>query len=124
MQGMAATLNDEAMRDVGAYYASQKAALNVARNDEQAKLGQRIYRAGLADAGVPACAGCHGPDGSGIPAQFPRLAAQHKDYTVAQLKGFRSGERANDANQMMRMVAARLSDAQIDALAEYIAGLR
>ena len=71
---------------------------------------------------MPACSGCHSPDGAGIPAQYPRLAGQHAEYTVAQLKAFRSGERANDPNKMMRMIAAKLTDREIQALAEYIAG--
>jgi len=73
---------------------------------------------------LPACAGCHGPTGAGLPAQFPRVSGQHAEYTEAQLKAFRSGERANDANRMMRAVAAKLSDAEIKAVSDYIAGLK
>ena len=73
---------------------------------------------------MAACASCHGPSGAGIPAQFPRVAGQYAEYTVAQLQGFRAGERANDPNRMMRAVAARLSDAEIKAVSEYMAGLR
>jgi cytochrome c553 len=123
MLGMVAALTPEDMRNVGAYFAAQKPAPNVARDEAAVKIGERIYRGGVAESGVPACSGCHGPDASGIPNQYPRLAGQHKDYTVAQLKTFRSGERANDSANMMRMVAGRLSDEQINGLAEYVAGL-
>ncbi len=88
------------------------------------KLGQTIYRGGVAARGVAACTACHGPTGAGIPAQFPRLAGQFAEYTAAQLKAFRSGERGNDPNRMMRSIAERLSDQDIAALADYIAGLR
>jgi len=78
----------------------------------------------IADKGIPACAGCHGPAGAGLPAQFPRLAGQYAEYTEAQLKAFRVEERANDPEKMMRMIAAKLSDVEIKAVAEYAAGLR
>jgi cytochrome c553 len=73
---------------------------------------------------VPACAGCHGPAGAGLPVQYPRLAGQYADYTASQLKIFRSQERANDAEKVMRVIAGKLSDDQIKAVAEYAAGLR
>jgi cytochrome c553 len=111
------------MKNLAAYFASQKPKPGAARNPELVKLGQMIYRAGIADKGVPACAGCHAPDGAGIPAQFPRLAGQHAEYTTAQLRSFRAGERANDPNSMMRATAEKLSDKEIAALAEYISGL-
>jgi cytochrome c553 len=124
MQAIATGLSDTQMKDVAAHYAAQKPAENVARNEAAAKLGETIYRGGNVQLGVPACAGCHGPAGAGIPVQYPRLAGQHKNYVVSQLKSFRRGERANDANAVMRTIAARLNDTQIDALGEYIAGLR
>jgi cytochrome c553 len=124
MTGMAAGLSPEDMRNLGAYYAQQKPKTRAAKDAELAKLGQAIYRGGISAKGVAACASCHSPNGAGMPAQFPRLAGQHADYTVAQLQAFRSGERANDLNQMMRTTAARLSDQEIKAVAEYIAGLR
>ena len=124
MLGMAATLSAEDVKHLGAYFEAQKPALNVARDQAAVESGERVYRGGVAESALPACSGCHGPDGSGIPARYPRLAGQQKDYTVAQLKSFRSGERANDESKIMRMIAARLSDEQIGALAEYIAGLR
>jgi cytochrome c553 len=124
MMGMSAGLSPEDMRNLGAYYAQQKPKARAAKDAELAKLGQAIYRGGISAKGVAACASCHSPNGAGMPAQFPRLAGQHADYTVAQLQAFRSGERANDLNQMMRTTAARLSDQEIKAVAEYIAGLR
>ena len=124
MAGFAAALSPDDMRNVAAFYAAQKLIPEKARNKDTIELGQRIFRAGIAERGVAACAGCHGPRGEGIPAQFPALAGQYADYTDAQLKAFRSGARANDPNKMMRMTAARLSDAEIKAVADYIAGLR
>jgi cytochrome c553 len=124
MLGIAAALSPDDVKNLGAYFESQKAAANVARDQAATDLGQRLYRGGVAATGVPACAGCHGPAGAGIPAQYPRLAGQHKDYTAAQLKSFRAGERTNDEARMMRAIAQRLSDEQINGLAEYVAGLR
>lgn len=124
MAGMVASLSADDMRNLAAYYAGQKPKPRAARDPELVKLGQSIYRGGILDKGVAACASCHSPNGAGIPAQFPRLAGQHAEYTAAQLKAFRSGERANDPNRMMRGVAVKLSDREISAVAEYIAGLR
>jgi cytochrome c553 len=124
MGGMVANLSADDMNNLAAYFAGQKPKLRAARNPEVVKLGQAIYRGGILSKGVAACASCHSPNGAGIPAQFPRLAGQHAEYTALQLKGFRSGERANDPNRMMRAVAAKLSDKEISAVAEYIAGLR
>lgn len=123
MSGMVASLSDDDMRNVAAYYASQKAAQSAASDKTLVSKGQTIYRAGIAESGVAACSGCHSPDGAGIPIQFPRLAGQHSQYTATQLHAFRAGERNNDPNQMMQMVASRLSDKDIAALAEYISGL-
>jgi cytochrome c553 len=124
MAGMVANLSADDMRNLGAYFESQKAQPRAARDARLVKLGQTIYRGGIAAKGVAACTACHGPTGAGIPAQFPRLAGQYAEYTAAQLKAFRSGERGNDPNRMMRAIAERLSDQEIDALADYIAGLR
>lgn len=124
MAGMVASLSDDDMRNVAAYYASQKLRPAAAASKELAAQGQKLWRGGNAAKGVAACAGCHGPDGAGIPSQFPRLAGQFAEYVDAQLKLFRAGERANDPNGMMRGVAARMSDQDIKALAEYAAGLR
>ena len=124
MAGMVASLSDGDMRDVAAYYASQKLRPAAAGSKELAAQGQKLWRGGNAASGVPACAGCHGPDGAGIPSQFPRLSGQFAEYVEAQLKLFRASGRANDPNGMMRGVAARMSDQEIKAVAEYAAGLR
>lgn len=124
MAGMVAPLSDEDMRNVAAYYAAQKLVPAKATNRDLAALGQKIYRGGNLNTGVAACAGCHGPNGLGIPSQYPRLSGQYAEYIEAQLKLFRSGARANDPNGMMRAVAARMTDKEIQAVAEYSAGLR
>lgn len=107
---------------VAAYYASQPHKPGAARNRDTLELGQRIYRAGVPERGVPACSGCHSPSGVGIPAQYPRLAGQHAEYTVAQLKAFHDGTRRN--NVPMAQIAGRLTDAEMNAVADYVAGLR
>jgi len=124
MLGMTAALTPQDMKNLGAYFESQKPKTRAAKNVELVKLGRQIYRGGIMDKGVAACASCHGPSGAGIPAQFPRVAGQFAEYTLAQLQAFRLGERANDPNQMMRVISARLSDREIKAVSEYIAGLR
>jgi cytochrome c553 len=124
MAGMVAALSNDDMRSVAAYYAAQKLKPAAAKDKDLAALGQKLYRGGNAAAGVPACAGCHGPTGAGIPAQYPRISGQFPEYIEAQLKAFRAGARANDPNGMMRGVAAKLSDREIQAVAEYAAGLR
>jgi cytochrome c553 len=124
MAGMVAALSADDMRNVAAWFESQKPQPRAARDPKLAKLGQTLYRGGVAARGVAACTACHGPTGAGIPAQFPRLAGQFAEYTATQLKAFRSGERGNDPNRMMRSIAERLSDQDIAALADYIAGLR
>jgi len=121
MLGMASTLSEDDMRNVAAFYASKKAKPGFAKNKDLVTLGERIYRGGIADRSIPACAGCHSPTGAGIPAQYPRLAGQHGDYTEAQLVAFRSGARANSAQ--MTGVAAKLNDREIKAVSDYIAGL-
>ena len=122
MQGMAATLTEADMRNVAAFYAAKHAKPGFAKSKDAAELGEKIWRGGIAAKGVPACAGCHSPNGAGIPSQFPRLAGQHADYTAAQLTAFRAGTRTNNAQ--MVAIAARLSDVEIRALADYAAGLR
>ena len=124
MAGMVAALSPQDMASLGDYFWRQTAKPAVATSKEMALLGQSLYRGGNAATGVPACSGCHSPDGVGIPRQYPRLAGQHAEYTAAQLKAWRSGERANDPNKMMRMIAARLSDREIQAVSEFIQGLR
>ena len=122
MQGMAALLTDDDMRNVAAWLASQKAKDGFAKDKDLVALGERIYRGGIQDRNIAACAGCHSPNGAGIPAQYPRLSGQHGDYTVKQLTDFRDGKRGN--NNQMRDVAAKLNDREIKAVADYIAGLR
>ncbi len=122
MLGMASTLSEADMRNVAAFYASKQAKPGFAKNKDTVRLAESIYRGGIADRQIPACAGCHTPDGAGIPAQFPRLAGQHAEYAEAQLIAFRNGTRKN--GPMMNGVAARLNDREIKALADYMAGLR
>ncbi|HLX79379.1 MAG TPA: c-type cytochrome [Burkholderiales bacterium] len=124
MAGMIATLSAADLKDVAAYYASQKLKPASAKDKELAAAGQKIYRGGIAASAVAACAGCHGPSGAGIPAQYPHISGQFAEYIEAQLKAFRAGTRANDPNGMMRAVAARMNDREIQAVSEYVAGLR
>ena len=124
MTGMVANLSDADMRDVAAFYALQKLKPETAKNKDLAAQGQKLYRGGNLASGVAACSGCHGPDGAGIPSQYPRIAGQYAEYIEAQLKAFKAGARANDANGMMRGVAAKMSEPEIKAVAEYVAGLR
>jgi cytochrome c553 len=124
MNGIAATLSEEDMRNVAAWYATQKPRQGSAGDAKVASAGQKLYRGGNAKNGVVPCAGCHSPTGAGIPAQYPRLKGQHAQYTVAQLQAFRAGQRANDTGSMMRSIASRLTDAEMSAVAEYVAGLK
>jgi len=124
MAGMVANLSVEDMRNVAVYYAAQSARAGAAGNSETLALGRKIWRGGEIAKGLPACAGCHGAGGAGVPAQYPRLAGQYAGYTEAQLKAFRSGDRSNDASKMMQGIAAKMSDPEIRAVADYIAGLR
>ena len=123
MGGMVANLSDDDMRNVAAFYANETPNEGSASNMELISAGQKLYRAGIPDKGVAACASCHSPDGAGIPPIYPRISGQHSEYTAAQLDAFRAGNRNNDPNAMMRMVAGRLNDKEIKALAEYISGL-
>ena len=122
MKGMAATLSEADMKNVAAFYAGKQAKPGFAKNKDFAALGEKLYRGGAADRLIPACSGCHSPNGAGIPAQYPRLAGQHADYVETQLVAFRSGVRHN--NPVMTGVAAKLSDREIKALSDYVAGLR
>jgi len=124
MGGMVAGLSTADMRDVAAHYAAQRAKPGAVKTQDALALGRKIWRGGDMAKGLPACAGCHGASGAGMPAQYPRLAGQYAEYTEAQLKAFRSGERRNDANKMMQAIAARMSDPEIRAVADYIAGVR
>jgi cytochrome c553 len=124
MAGMAAPLSADDMRNVAAYYAQQTPKPGAAKGKEALELGRRLWRAGDTSRGLPACAGCHGATGAGIPSQFPRLAGQYAEYTENQLKAFRTGARANDPSRTMRTIAAKMTDAEISAVADYAAGLR
>ncbi|MFT7721516.1 MAG: c-type cytochrome [Roseateles sp.] len=122
MSGMVAALSEEDMRNVAAFYASKTAKPGFAKNKDTVALGEKIYRGGIAERNIPACAGCHSPTGAGIPAQYPRLGGQHGDYVEAQMVAFRSGARTNSAP--MTAVAAKMNDKEIKAVSDYIAGLR
>ena len=124
MTPLVANLSEDDIQSLAAYYASQKLRPAAAVDKDLAALGQKIWRGGIAAGNVPACAGCHGPAGAGIPARYPRLSGQFAEYIAAQLKGFREGTRANDSNAVMRGVAARMTDREIQAVAQYAAGLR
>jgi cytochrome c553 len=123
MSGMAATVADEDLIKVGEYFAAQAPKPGNAKENGPGSLGEKIYKGGIPGSGVAACAACHGPTGAGIPVQFPRLSGQHAEYVVTQLKAFRAGERANDTAKMMRMIAAKMTDQEIAAVADYIQGL-
>ena len=122
MPGFAAALSDEDMKNIAYWLASQKAKPGQAKDKDLVFVGERIYRGGIQDRQIPACAGCHSPNGAGIPSQYPRLGGQHADYTVAQLNAFRDGTRKNSAQ--MTGVAAKMNDREIKAVADYIGGLR
>jgi cytochrome c553 len=122
MKGFAAVLSDEDMRNIAAWLGAQKAKPGFAKDKDLVMLGERIYRGGIADRQIAACAGCHSPNGAGIPVQYPRIAGQHADYTAAQLVAFRDGARANSLQ--MTQIAAKMNDREIKAVADYIAGLR
>lgn len=121
MTGMVAALNPDDMKNVAAFYAGKQAKPGFAKHKDLVALGEKIFRGGIADRSIPACAGCHSPDGAGIPSQYPRLAGQHAEYTEAQLVAFRDGVRKNSIPMMG--VAAKLNDREIKAVADYIAGL-
>jgi cytochrome c553 len=124
MTPMVANLSEADMKGLAAFYSGQQLRPAAAADKELAALGQKLWRGGNAASGVPACAGCHGPAGAGMPAQYPRVAGQYAEYTATQLKAFRDGARANDLNGMMRGVTARMTEREIRAVAEYAAGLR
>jgi cytochrome c553 len=121
MKGFASMLSEEDMKNIAYWVTTKTSKPGFAKDKELVALGERIYRGGIADRQVPACAGCHSPSGAGIPAQYPRLAAQNADYAVIQLTAFRDGVRKNSLQ--MTQVAAKLNDREIKAVADYIAGL-
>jgi cytochrome c553 len=122
MSPIAKALTEEDKRNIAAYVSAQQSKPNAARSKETLDLGKKIYRGGIAERGVAACASCHGANGAGIPVQYPRLAAQQADYTVAQLQGFKAGARKNSIQ--MTALAKRMSDEEMKAVADYIAGLK
>ncbi len=122
MAGFAAGLSEQDARNISWWLASQKAKNGFAKDPASVMLGERIYRGGIPDRKIPACAGCHSPNGAGIPAQYPRLSGQHTDYTIKQMIAFREGTRTNSLQ--MTGVAAYMNDREIRAVADYIAGLR
>lgn len=122
MKGFATALSDEDMKNISYWVAAKKSKPGFAKDKELVALGEKIYRGGINDRQVPACAGCHSPTGAGIPAQYPRIGGQHADYTIAQLTTFRDGGRKNSLQ--MTQVSAKLNDREIKAVADYIAGLR
>jgi cytochrome c553 len=122
MSGFSAMLSDDDMRNISYWLAAKPAKPGFSKDKEMVALGERIYRGGIADRQVPACAGCHSPNGAGIPSQYPRMGGQHADYTAAQLTAFRDGVRKN--NLQMTQVSAKLNDREIKAVSDYIAGLR
>jgi len=122
MQGFAAQLTEADMKNIAAFVGSKKAKTGFAKDKELVAMGEKIYRGGIAGRQVAACAGCHSPNGAGIPAQYPRLSGQHADYTAGQLVAFRDGARKNSAQ--MTQIAGKLNDREIRAVSDYIAGLR
>ena len=135
MTGLLASSSDQDLQDMAAYFSSQTMQLSGSKElivqvgsgikVDGLKLGEKVYRAGSAEVGAPSCMGCHSPRGQGnAPAGYPRLSGQHADYIEKQLRDFRAGNRTNDGDsQIMRQVAARLTDSEIKAVANYIAGL-
>ena len=122
MKPYASALSDDDMRNVAWFVGSKTVKPGFAKEKDLVSLGEKIYRGGIADRTIPACASCHSPNGAGLPAQYPRLGGQHADYTSAQLVAFRDGARAN--SPQMAGVAAKLNDREIKAVSDYIAGLR
>ncbi len=122
MLGFASTMTDDDMKNVAYWATSKKQKSGFAKEKELVTMGERIYRGGISDRQIPACAGCHSPNGAGLPSQYPRLGGQHSEYTASQLTAFRDGVRGN--NLTMTQVAAKLNDKEIRAVADYIAGLR
>ncbi|MTI14951.1 c-type cytochrome [Sansalvadorimonas verongulae] len=125
MTGMVENLSDQDIADIAAFYASQDAPLGIAK-ESSVKIGQRLYYGGDVEKGIPGCTACHSPTGQGNSlARFPALAGQQPDYIAKQLRDFREGDRVNDGDtRIMRDIAEKLSNKQIDALSSYISGLR
>lgn len=124
MGAMVAPLSAEDMKNLGAYYAQQTSRSGGAKDKALAQQGEKIYRGGNLESGLPACAGCHSPNGVGIPPNYPRLAGQHSEYVAAQLRAFRTDQRTKDPNNVMHMIASRMSEREIQVVSEFISGLR
>ena len=122
MLGQVATLTDDDMRNLAAYYGEQKPKERAGTDKALMAAGKKIYTGGIAATGVPACMACHGPNGAGIPVQYPRLGGQHAAYVVSSLNSYKAN--TDRKNAIMQPIAAKLSDAEMKAVAEYIAGLR
>ena len=125
MIGMVAAINEQDAADIGAYYQSQKLASAATFDESQIILGREIYKGGNLQTGLPACQGCHGPTGGGnAPAGYPQIGGQYAGYTLKQLKAFKDGTRSNDDKEVMRQVMAKMTDAEIEAVTQYIASLK
>ena len=124
MSAMVAPLSAEDMKNLGAYYAQQTPKPGVANDKSLAEEGEKIYRGGNLEKSVPACSSCHSPNGAGIPPVYPRLAGQHAEYSTAQLRAFRGEQRTNDANKVMQVISTRMTDKEMQAVSEFISGLR
>jgi cytochrome c553 len=130
MLGMSAALTPDDMKALGLYFSQQKPKGLAAKDATLVRAGQKLYRGGNADSGLPACSACHSPNGAGIPKNYPRLAGQYAEYTYAQLKAFWAGERGADKDgkdvngRIMATIAEKMTDAQMKAAAEYTSGLR
>ncbi len=125
MTPMAMILSEQDMEDLAAFYASQTLRPTAETEPSKLALGQKIFRAGIAAKGVPACSGCHGPSGRGVPgAAYPQIGGQHATYTALQLRAYKSGARATDSGAMMRTITAKLTDEEIDAVSSYLQGMR
>jgi len=129
MAGMVASLDAADMHALGVYFSQLKPKAAGIKERELALTGQKLYRGGNSVTGLPACAGCHSPDGAGIPSRYPRLGGQHADYALVQLKAFKAGERGMDKGgkdvngRVMAQVAARMSDQEMQAVVQYVSGL-
>lgn len=124
MAAMAAPLSAEDMKNLGAYYAQQTPRAGVAKDKALAEQGEKIYRGGNLETTLPACSSCHSPNGVGIPPNYPRIAGQHSEYVLAQLRAFRTEERTRDPNNVMHMIASRMSEKEMRAVSEFVSGLR
>lgn len=124
MAGIVSNLSEDDMRDLAAFYSTQPHKVMGASDEDLVEQGRRIYLGGIPDKGVAACGACHGPRGQGnAAARYPAVGGQWREYLVQQLEQFRAGERSNDPNAMMRALAEDLSDREIRAVSEYMAGL-